>query len=136
MKHLLKDVETFQREVTGIEPAAVPTLVDDEYIIARTNFMNEELEEFISSAMEGDLVGVADALADIIYVAVGTALTMGIPLAQVWDLVQAANMKKVKGTTKRGIANDAIKPEGWVGPEAGIAALLARAIDGDQTFTG
>jgi len=136
MKHLLKDVETFQRDVTGIEPATTPTLVDDEYIIARTNFMNEELEEFISSAMEGDLVGVADALADIIYVAVGTALTMGIPLAQVWDLVQAANMKKVKGTTKRGIANDAIKPEGWVGPEAGIAALLARAIDGDQTFTG
>lgn len=136
MKHLLKDVENFQRDVTGIEPATTPTLVDDEYIIARTNFMNEELEEFISSAMAGDLVGVADALADIIYVAVGTALTMGIPLAQVWDLVQAANMKKVKGTTKRGIANDAIKPEGWVGPEAGIAALLARAIDGDQTFTG
>ena len=50
--------------------------------------------------------------------------------------VHAANMAKRPGMTKRGIANDAIKPDGWVGPEMAIAAILARAIDGDQTFTG
>lgn len=135
MKQLLKDVENFQRDVTGIEPASSPTVVSEEYILARANFMSEEIDEFLESAMGGDMVGVADALADVIYVAVGTALTMGIPLDKVWDLVQHANMTKVKGMTKRGIANDAVKPPGWVGPEAGIAALLARAIDGDATFT-
>jgi hypothetical protein len=29
--------------------------------------------------------------------------------------------------TKRGMAYDAIKPEGWVGPEAEIAAILKEA---------
>ncbi len=136
MKKLLQDVEAFQRDVTGIEPADSPTLVSEEYCLARYRFMMEEVDEFLEGCQEGNLVKVADALADTIYVAVGTALSMGIPLDKVWDLVQAANMKKVKGMTKRGIANDAVKPPGWVGPEAGIAALLAREIDGDQTFTG
>ena len=136
MKQLLKDVETFQRDITGIEPAASLTLVSEDYVIARGNFMSEEVTEFMDAAMEGDIVGVADALTDVIYVAVGTALSMGIPLDKVWDVVHAANMKKVKGTTKRGIANDAVKPDGWIGPEQAIAAILARAIDGDATFTG
>ena len=136
MKHLLKDVETFQRDITGIEPAAAPTLVSEEYVLARANFLSEELDEFVEAATAGDIVGAADALTDMVYVAMGTALTMGIPLDKVWDVVHAANMKKVKGTTKRGIANDAVKPEGWVGPERAIAAILARAIDGDATFTG
>ena len=135
MKQLLKDVENFQRDVTGIEPADSPTLVSEEYILARANFMSEEVHEFVDAATTGDMVGVADALADVIYVAVGTALTMGIPLDKVWDVVHHANMHKHRGMTKRGIANDAVKPPGWVGPEAGIAALLARAIDGDATFT-
>ena len=136
MKKLLQDVENFQRDITGIEPADSPTLVSEEYVVARANFMDEEIREFVDAAMGGDMVGVADALADVIYVAVGTALSMGIPLDKVWDVVHAANMKKVKGMTKRGIANDAVKPEGWVGPERAIAAILAREIDGDQTFTG
>lgn len=136
MRSLLKDVENFQRDITGIEPATAPTLVNEEYILARANFMSEEVHEFVDAATQGDMVGVADALADVIYVAVGTALTMGIPLGKVWDVVHAANMKKIKGMTKRGIANDAIKPDGWAGPEMAIAAILARAIDGDQTFTG
>jgi len=136
MKQLLKDVETFQRDITGIEPADLPTLVDEEFILARANFLSEELDEFVEAATAGDIVGAADALTDMVYVAMGTALTMGIPLDKVWDVVHAANMKKVKGTTKRGIANDAVKPEGWVGPERAIAAILARAIDGDATFTG
>lgn len=136
MKQILKDVETFQRDITGIEPADSPTLVSVEYYEARFGFMLEELSEFLIACRNGDLVGIADALTDLVYVAGGTALSMGIPLDKVWDVVHAANMRKVPGMTKRGIANDAMKPEGWVGPEAAIAAIIAREIDGDQTFTG
>ena len=136
MKTLLKDVENFQRDITGIEPASSPTIVSAEYFMARADFMVEEINEFVESCMEGHIVGAADALADVVYVAVGTALSMGIPLDKVWDVVHSANMAKRPGMTKRGIANDAVKPEGWVGPEKAIAAILAREIDGDQTFTG
>lgn len=136
MKQLLKDVENFQRDITGIAPASPPTLVSEEYCLARYRFMVEEVDEFFEGCQEADLVKVADSLADTMYVVLGTALSMGIPLDKVWDAVHAANMKKVRGITKRGIANDAVKPPGWVGPEMAIAAILAREIDGDQTFTG
>jgi hypothetical protein len=41
--------------------------------------------------------------------------------------VQKANMAKVPGVTKRGMPNDAMKPEGWVGPEAEIRKAIVNA---------
>jgi len=74
-------------------------------------------------------VGVADALADVIYVALGTAYRMGLPFDEIWGAVQAANMRKVRGLTKRGNKVDAMKPAGWVGPEAEIARAIGSALD-------
>jgi predicted HAD superfamily Cof-like phosphohydrolase len=54
---------------------------------------------------------------------------MGIPVQDCWNLVQKANMAKVSGVTKRGNAIDAIKPDGWIGPEQGIAAIILRKIN-------
>lgn len=56
---------------------------------------------------------------------------MGLPFAQIWEAVQAANMRKVAGPTKRGNKIDAMKPEGWVGPEAAIARAIQRKADHD-----
>lgn len=44
-----------------------------------------------------DLVAVADGLDDSIYVEVGTALSLGIPLDRVWTAVQVSNMSKCGG---------------------------------------
>ena len=95
----------------------------------RFRFMSEEIEEFVDAGIKGDMVGVADALADVIYVALGTAHQMGLPFQAIWDHVHRANMRKVKGETKRGNSIDARKPEGWVPPEAGIAAIILEAIN-------
>jgi len=73
--------------------------------------------------------GVADALADLVYVALGTAYKMGLPFDSIWQAVQAANMRKVAGPTKRGNKVDACKPEGWVGPETAIARAIQRKVD-------
>jgi len=93
----------------------------------RVAFMEEELDELQEAHRDHDLVKIADALADLVYVAVGTAHMMGIPFDEVFRVVHAANMQKLRGMTKRGMVYDAVKPEGWVGPEAEIAAILARA---------
>jgi predicted HAD superfamily Cof-like phosphohydrolase len=61
------------------------------------------------------LAEVADGLADLIYVAVGAALELGIPLAAVWDEVHTANMRKTTGE-KRADGKQ-MKPAGWVGPD-------------------
>ena len=125
---MIADVAQFHQDITRQDSPVNPTMVSPEFCLIRFKFLQEEADEFFDATAEGDMVGAADALADIIYVAIGTAYLMGIPLARVWDVVQQANMRKVGGATKRN-PNDAIKPEGWVGPERDIAAILGKAIE-------
>lgn len=87
-------------------------------------FLMEELSEFLKAHEDGDLVGAADALADLAYVTMGCAHHMGLPLPRILNLVHVANMQKVPGATRRGHKQDAQKPEGWKGPEDNIALLL------------
>lgn len=129
MPSMFDDVGEFHEKVLNLEKPIQVGLISDEFIVERSKFLDEELEEFIKAGITGDMVGVADALADIVYVALGTAWQMGLPFQSIWDLVHSANMKKRRGITKRGNINDAVKPENWVGPEAGIAALILRKID-------
>ena len=129
MPSMYDDIEEFHEHVLNLEKPTQVGIISDEFILERTRFLNEEVEEFTTTGMSGDMVGVADALADIVYVALGTAWLMGIPFQAIWDVVHSANMKKVRGITKRGNKHDAVKPEGWVGPEQAIAAILLRKID-------
>ena len=131
MSSMYDDIEEFHEHVLNLEKPTQVGIISDEFILERTRFLNEEVEEFTTTGMSGDMVGVADALADIVYVALGTAWQMGIPFQAIWDVVHSANMKKVRGITKRGNKHDAVKPEGWVGPEQAIAALILRKIDNE-----
>ena len=123
---LFKDVATFHEMILQDFAASSPGLISEQYCEERVSFLLEEVEEFMTATRLGDIVKVADALADIVYVALGTAYKMGLPFDEIWNAVQAANMRKVRGMTARGNAVDAMKPAGWVGPEAEIA----RAIEG------
>lgn len=119
-------VQQFHSKVLGIEDT-LPTFVLPVEFSQRIDFMEEEIEELGQAYIDKDMIGVADALADLVYVALGTAHMMGIPFDQVFKVVHAANMRKLRGMTKRGMVFDACKPEGWVGPEAEIAAILKEA---------
>lgn len=121
---MLRDIADFHELILGVNASPQPSLVSQEYCLERMRFMHEELTEFAEASSTGDIVGVADALADIVYVALGTAYKMGLPFDDIWRAVQYANMQKVKGVTKRGNAIDAVKPTGWVGPEAAIARAI------------
>lgn len=97
----------------------------------RIEFINEELVEFILASgvsPQGEQIGeqnmaeMADALVDLVYVAMGTAVMMGLPWERLWDDVHRANMAKERGTTDR-MRADLIKPQGWVGPKT--ATILA-----------
>lgn len=60
----------------------------------RLRLVVEEVGELASALAEGDEVEAADAIADICYVTVGGALAFGLPLPEVWEVVQASNMAK------------------------------------------
>lgn len=80
--------------------------------------------KFIDAEYLGDcdLVGVADALADLIYVIEGTNLEFGIDGKAVFDVVHAANMQKTTGP--RRADGKILKPAGWQPPD--IAGELRR----------
>jgi len=71
------------------------TDVGSDQIDLRLALIEEEVAELRQSAVDGDLVGIADALADIVYVAYGTAHVYGIALDAVLDEVHASNMTKL-----------------------------------------
>ena len=89
----------------------------------RIGFLQEELDEFKRAAEAQDMPKMFDALLDLVYVAMGTAVHMGLPWHEGWAEVQRSNMEKVKGMTKRNHGKDVMKPEGWVGPR--LHAVLA-----------
>jgi len=99
----------------------------------RFEFLHEELQEFIDGCMAQDLTEQADALVDLVYVALGTAHMLGLPWEALWDDVQRANMEKQVGVGKRGFTVDAIKPEGWVPPKT-MEILKAHGYDETSRF--
>lgn len=114
------DVKKFQTKM-AIPRAERPSLLHDELLQFRLRFLAEELSELYSAAAEKDLIGMADALVDLVYVAHGTAIIMGLPWQQIWDEVHSANMGKERVNkaedSKRGHVSDVVKPKGWKPPD-------------------
>lgn len=98
----------------------------------RQEFLDEEIREFADATESCDVIRAFDSLIDLVYVAKGTALMMGITPAQ-WragfEAVHEANMQKVRtpsaSASKRGSDLDVIKPEGWIGPEERLRDILS-----------
>jgi predicted HAD superfamily Cof-like phosphohydrolase len=111
MEDLRAFYEKFQQPM-----GTIPAILSKRREMERFDFMNEELLEFAAAARSGDIAGMADALIDLVYVAKGTAIEMGLPWEELWQDVQRANMAKVIGATHRGHSFDVKKPEGWIGP--------------------
>lgn len=126
-----------QRSVVGMLP--------DDQADFRERFMQEELDEYgeareelaglIFEINQGDffaedkereeytagLEKQLDALVDLVYVAIGTALFHGFDFKTAWRRVQQANMAKVRAASdgsdsKRNSSFDVVKPEGWLPP--------------------
>jgi predicted HAD superfamily Cof-like phosphohydrolase len=88
----------------------------------RMKLIGEEFEELGEAHTARDLPEIADALADIIYVAAGMAVTYGIDLRPVFDAVHASNMAKEGGATRAD--GKILKPPGWTPPD--VAGLLRK----------
>jgi len=72
-----------------------PTLATPEEQKLRVELIEEELNELKEAIADGDLVEIADALTDILYVTYGAGHTFGIDLDACFNEVQASNMSKL-----------------------------------------
>lgn len=88
-------------------------------LLARADFIQEELNEMREAIENGDFLGMIDALIDIVVVTKGTAVMIGIPWRAHWNEVHQANMTKEVGQNKKRphMSFDLIKPPGWKGPD-------------------
>lgn len=76
----------------------------------------------------GNVTGAVDGAVDLIVVAIGFLQSLGIPPGKAWDIVHAANMRKVvDGHVYRRPDGQIGKPPGWTGPEPELTRLIAMA---------
>jgi predicted HAD superfamily Cof-like phosphohydrolase len=73
-----------------------PAVLTRERANSRSNWMSEEIEEFQAAIRAGDVTEALDALADLIYFALGTAVELGgqLALPLMFQRVHEANMSK------------------------------------------
>ena len=87
-------VKTFM-ETFGQEIKAKPSFSTDKINKLRYDLINEELEELKEAIENKNLLEVADALTDILYVAYGAGHAFGIDLDKCFVEVQNSNMSKL-----------------------------------------
>ena len=89
----------------GQEVKAKANFSDEKTNKLRLDLIKEELDELTKAMDEKDLLEVADALTDILYVTYGAGYAYGIDLDQCFKEVQRANMSKL-GEDGKPIYND------------------------------
>ena len=87
-------VKTFM-ETFGQEVKTKPSFSTDKINNLRYDLIKEELEELKEAMENNDLLEVADALTDILYVTYGAGHAFGIDLDKCFEEVQSSNMSKL-----------------------------------------
>ena len=94
-------MKTFGQEVKN-----KPSFSTDKINKLRIDLIKEELDELNEAMKNKDLLEVADALTDILYVTYGAGHAFGIDLDKCFDEVQYSNMSKLDNNGKPIYNND------------------------------
>ena len=80
----------------GNEEAPIAEIAKKDYQL-RYELMKEENEEYLEAAQNGDLVEIADACGDMLYILCGTLLKHGLQhkIEEVFQEIQSSNMSKL-----------------------------------------
>lgn len=111
----------------GIGNADMPSIeLSPRELKLRFDLMREENEEYMEAAQNGDLVEVADALGDMLYILCGTILKHGLQdkMSDVFEEIQRSNMSKLDKNGNAIYREDGkvLKSELYFRPD--IAAIL------------
>ena len=96
MKKQLEQLLQFQRAYNSTINSK-PTLISEDDYVLRYKLGKEELIEYFDACKDGDLIEVADALADQLYILLGTMIShgMGNVIEDIFDEVHRSNMSKL-----------------------------------------
>ena len=101
-----------------------PRLPTETEAVLLLDLLEEELQELKDAIAAGDLVEIADAITDIIYVAGQQGTTLGLPIDALLQEVQRSNLSKLGSNGKPIYREDGkvLKGEGYSEPQ--IAKVL------------
>jgi len=96
MKKQLEQLLEFQRAYNSTRNFK-PTLISEDDYVLRYKLGKEELIEYFDACKDGDLIEVADALADQLYILLGTMISHGMQdvIEDIFDEVHRSNMSKL-----------------------------------------
>ncbi len=92
----IKSVEEFH-DVFEIGNSDEIKLIEERDYTLRYNLIKEENEEYLEACKNGDIIEVADALGDQLYILFGTILKHGLQhkIEEVYDEIHRSNMSKL-----------------------------------------
>jgi predicted HAD superfamily Cof-like phosphohydrolase len=92
----IMDVHHFH-ETFKIGNANEPTLIDEKDYTLRYNLIKEENDEYLEACQNGDLVEIADAIGDQLYILFGTICKHGLQhkIEEVFNEIQQSNLSKL-----------------------------------------
>jgi len=108
MKHQIEAVKIFH-EIYKLSYKENPTTeIGLDKIKLRFNLMAEENQEYLQAAKNNDLVEVADALGDMLYILCGTIIEHGMQdkIEEIFDEIQKNNLSKLGEDGKPIYRND------------------------------
>ena len=116
----------------GQETLKKPTLPDVDLAELRLDLIQEEVDELAQAVIDQDIVEIADALTDILYVTYGAGHAFGIDLDTCFTEVHRSNMSKLGIDGKPIYRQDGkvLKGRGYTPPQ--LAKIIQAKIQGDH----
>lgn len=123
----IKKVEEFHNRF-NIKNNYSPQLLSKEEYELRYNLIKEENEEYLTACEKKDIVEIADALGDILYITLGTLLRHGLhnKIDEVFEEIHRSNMSKL-GTDGKPVYREdgkVLKGENYFKPD--IKSILEK----------
>lgn len=133
LEDAMHDVREFHKAFNHPHPTKI-TKISPELKKLRAKWMMEEIQEYLDT---DDIAIEMDSLADLIYFALGSAITSGLSdeqFSHIFALVQEANMAKLFKDGKPHYNEDGkvIKPEGWIAPDEKIRKYIEEIISSEN----
>lgn len=120
----LLDMVRHFHAVAGVPVASVPSTLSPARLSARVEWLREEVNELESAST---LVDQVDAAVDVLYLALGALVEMGVELERPFMLVHETNLAKAwpDGRFRQTATGKIIKPDGWQSPRQRLDHLLS-----------
>lgn len=120
---MILDVQIFM-QACGHEPSHKLTSLYHDLVREEVGELEEAMAAYNASETEAEEIqaraDALDAICDSIWVLIGLARAMDLPLEPGWDAVTSTNLKKIDpvlGTVRRDENGKIMKPERWVPPD-------------------